>query len=157
MPTRTVQIVLGLIKNLGLTYEDVSWEARGFGKSSTLWSRIYPQVCKMKPALLGIIIANGIGFGKAGPCEISLYQVHNKEFLNSFDSGRSQLRILATTAIIAKIYELLSKREDDFFRQFEMEEIDWKQMEEEEESDQEPETYTRVEYTEGPCGHHYFE
>lgn len=74
-----------------------------------VWNAIYARVKRMNPSTLGIIVATGREFGSNYP---TLYHVHCGTYVNKYWSGRHTLRVLATTALICKMYELLKEEEE---------------------------------------------
>ncbi len=75
-----------------------------------VWNAIYARVKRMNPSTLGIIVATGREFGSKYP---TLYHVHCGTYVNKYWSGRRTLRVLATTALICKMYELLKEEEEE--------------------------------------------
>ncbi|MEK7610902.1 MAG: hypothetical protein AAB486_00830 [Patescibacteria group bacterium] len=101
------RIAWRLTKELGLTLEILETEVMRSGEGP-VWNAIYVRVKRMNPSTLGIIVATGREFGSKYP---TLYHVHCGTYVNKYWSGRHTLRVLATTALICKMYELLKEEE----------------------------------------------
>ncbi len=80
-----------------------------------LWREMGQEVLshvrkKMSPATLGIVIATGLGHHPDEP-RASLFQVHEGPCVSPYDNGRKQLHMLAATAIIARMSDLLHEED----------------------------------------------
>ena len=93
-------------------------------------AQVRRELRKMRPETLGRIVVHGLPHGCEDPHEklmardkTSLYAVHGKNYLNSYSSGRTVLIELATTTVVAEMFDLIRRQieplaEDlDTFRQ----------------------------------------
>lgn len=107
MASLTEQIARQLIAEHGWQQDLAEDFIRGWGEESPFWAPTWKSVRKLSPATLGIIACSGKGSRIVGQRELGLSEVPNLDWIDKHDSGKHILRVVATTAIICKIYDLL--------------------------------------------------
>jgi hypothetical protein len=155
MTTLTESIVSDLIKKHNITLNELESD-KYYGLLGSVWQKIYQDVRKMKPAVLGIVSANSTPSNNehgrfwslrdaVGNLDTSFNGYAGRVF-----SARDYLRVLATATLICKIQEQLAAQKDmdEFIEQDQAEKNGYNTV------DEEPH---QVWFTEGPCGHNGWE
>lgn len=85
---------------------------RGFSTNSSIWELTWKKVCRLSPANLGIIAYAAKGPRDTEHDGLDLYNVHCGTWIDKYWGGKEILRTTATTAIICKIYDLLTQKKN---------------------------------------------
>lgn len=104
MTTLTDRIAYNLVGNYRVTLEDLEAD-KYLGVHGAIWSKIFPEVRKMKPSVLGIIVSN---VPTPSSSKWSFREaLAEGDLLADQLSGRECLRTLATAALLCKMHEIL--------------------------------------------------
>ncbi len=91
-----------------------SFEASGPTGAQALLDEARPilrkRVKEMRPGTLGIIAASGAAWSPGGQ-RTALYEVHCAAYIDKYGSGRKALQVLAMTAIVAEMWDILVSRD----------------------------------------------
>ena len=154
MTTLTQTIATDLIKKCQISFDDLETD-RHMGSMGSCWNKVYPEVRKMKPSLLGIISCNLPATKDAISGKWSLDDVLGEwDFTFNKISGRDTLRMLATAALLSIMHKILEiEIMENCIASFNQDEL-YIDPDEDREEEYEPQL---VHFTEGPCGHHGYE
>lgn len=92
-----------------IIYEDS--ESLGHDRAVYVFNRIYGEVSQLDAGTLGRIAASGYGARSViPPGATSLYLVHKGTWLGKYSAGIDLLRMIAATAIVARMHDILGKQ-----------------------------------------------
>ncbi|HTL39282.1 MAG TPA: hypothetical protein VL306_00505 [Methylomirabilota bacterium] len=78
-----------------------------------LWEQaanvVHRRVRKLRPQTLGLIIASGLANVRSDRSRTSLYEVHCGAYVSKYDGGRTILRDIAATAIVAEMSDQIAQ------------------------------------------------
>jgi hypothetical protein len=91
-----------------------AFTASGPQGAQALWTEAYPilrkRVKAMRPSDLGSIVASGPAW-KPGEQRTGMYLVHCGTYIDKYASGRQVLHVLAMTAIVAEMWDIIKSRD----------------------------------------------
>jgi hypothetical protein len=87
-------------------------EIPGLSEKTPFWELTLKKVCELSPTELGIIAMSVKGSRDITRKGLDLYGVHCGTWIDKYWGGKEILRTVATTAIICKIYDLLTQKKN---------------------------------------------